>query len=220
LRGQDAAEQATFDGDASSGAETTGEAFGLIEFAFAQFSAVKGNGDDDIPFCCRQGGGSATEKQFGQKRLETESALIFLAVNNVQNVVAGDDCRTSEGEAQFKIAAIGAFEDCGNLSFVGEAAGLTEGRIDESEPCAAIRTDKTFCGCRPRTAAKLTDFGITESQSGIEPIFDGLRQCGHKGGYILVGNQRKERDLCMIGGGVIGDRPVDFKWRIVKVRDK
>jgi hypothetical protein len=162
LRGQNAAKKAIFYRNISGIAEVTSEAFGLIEFAFAQLGTMEGNGNNDIPFCLGQARDGAAEEQFGQERLETKSAVILVAMDNVEEPFTRDDRGAREGETQIDVAAIGAFEYRSNLPLVREAASLTERRIDESDLRSAGRADETFRRCGAAVATQLADFGINK----------------------------------------------------------
>jgi hypothetical protein len=59
---QNAPKKALFNRNARSSAQATGDAFGLVEFTFAQFSVVEWNRDDNVPFSCRQSRDGAAEE--------------------------------------------------------------------------------------------------------------------------------------------------------------
>ena len=119
-------------------------------------------------------GTGAAEKQISKEWLEAKGAVVFVTVDDVQNTFARDDCRTGEAEIQRGVAAIGAFKDGGDLSFVRCAATFTERRVDESDFRSATRADEAFGGGCSGIPAKLANLRITERQGGIDPLFEGL----------------------------------------------
>jgi hypothetical protein len=74
------------------------KAFSLVEFAFAQSGMVERNGHDEIPFGCSQRRHGAAKEQISKEWLKAKGAVVFVAVDDVQNTFARDDCRTGEAE--------------------------------------------------------------------------------------------------------------------------
>ncbi len=211
-----------------------GEALGLIEFALAQFGMVKRNGHNNVPFGSGESGDGATQEQFGKKGFETKGTLIFVTMNNFQNIFTGDNGGACEREAQVEVAAIGAFEDRRDLPLIGEAAALAKGRIDKSDLSPTPGANETFVRSCARIAAQLADFGINKAERSIQAILDRPSQCGHKSRGMLPeypGNGRGfVTETChdasyshdvswMRPGGKEGQR-LEFRWRIPQVRDK
>jgi len=169
------AKQACFDGDARRRTETARKTFGLIELAFAVSGWMKGNGHDEIPVCRSQSRHGAAQEQIGKEWLETESTIILVTMDNIQDGLAGDYSGTGGRKIQIEFTAIGAFKDSGDLTFIRRAATFTEWWIDKSNLATATGADKAFRGCCPAVAAKLADFRIAKREGGINPLFERVR---------------------------------------------
>ena len=120
------------------------EPFGLIEFAFAFFQRMQRHRNDHVPMFLRQGRPGGTNQQIGQERFKPERALVFIAMDDIEHQVAGDDRRPRGLEVKLHFPAVGAFKACCNLTFIRQAATLTERRPNEAHALPAVRSDVAF----------------------------------------------------------------------------
>src|SRR5256886_15716252 len=112
-----------------------------------------------------------TDQYIGQKRLEPEGALIFVAMNNLERQLAGDHRRPRGLEMKFHFPAVAALKTRRNFAFIGQAATLTKRRFDKAHALPATRPDVAF-GRRGRFGiTELTNPRIEKNQTGIKPAF-------------------------------------------------
>src|SRR5439155_18046389 len=108
-------------------------------------------------------------EQSGQEKLEPERPRVFVAMDHVQDLVAGHHGGTRGAEMEFGVAAIGAFEGGRDGAGVRQTAAVAEGWLDEPDLVPAVSANKSLRRCRASRGAELAGFGIEKAQSGVEP---------------------------------------------------
>src|SRR2546423_15506631 len=83
-------------------------------------------------------------EQACQKRLEPESALVFVAMNHFEHFIPCNGRSARAGKMRFQIPTIGAVKGSGDCPLEGQTAALTERRLDATHFQAATPTNETF----------------------------------------------------------------------------
>jgi hypothetical protein len=132
-------------------------------------------------FCSLQPAGGLADEQVGEKRLEPQRALVFVAMDRFPHDAARDHRRARGTEMQFHFAAVGAFKRRGEIAGVGQAAAFAKRRADEAHLRPAI------CGRRSRRAPsravrrKAGRFRDKKSEADVEPVLKGVASASHWG---------------------------------------
>ena len=162
-------------------AQMARQPLGLIEFALAMFHRIQRNRDDEVPVLFAQGGFRLADEQVGEKWLEPERALVFVAVDCLPDDAARDHRRACRVEMQLHLAAVRAFKWRGQIAGVGQAAAFAKRRADEAHLRPAMPADKAIARRRGLFAAKLAGFGIKKSEADIEPVLNWRGERSHLG---------------------------------------
>jgi len=83
-------------------------------------------------------------QQIGQKRLKTEGAIVFVAVNDLQNQRVGHDGGTGKTEMKLDLLAIAAHERLRNAPVIRQPAPLTKRRGDKTHLRPAVAAHITL----------------------------------------------------------------------------
>src|SRR4029077_1240820 len=124
------------------------ETFGLVELAVALFGGMQRDGNDPVPVVGGQLGFGCLNEQAGEKRLEPESALIFVTVDHLEEFIAGDNGRASARKVRLEIPAIGAVKSSRDGPLEWKTATFAKRRRDPSHLRTASPTDKALSRSR------------------------------------------------------------------------
>ena len=81
---------------------------------------------------------------------------------------------------QFQLVTIGALEWRRQFAVERQAAALAEGRADEADVRPALWTDESVVWFGPPGMAELADFGINQTETGLEPALNNSRTRRHE----------------------------------------
>src|SRR5205809_3706169 len=116
------------------------------------------------------------DEQTSEKRLEPESLLIFVAVDDLENLVAGNHCGARGRKVRLEFPAISAVKSSRYGSRERKTATFTKRGLDAAYFRAADRTNESVSRSRSLLAASLTYLRIKKAQASIQPDREGLGQ--------------------------------------------
>lgn len=146
--GKNAAKEAIIYRDVGFPAEAVGQSLGLVEFALAQFCRIQGDWDNEMPLLSVEVWLGLVDKEFGEESFEPKGAVVFIAMDDIEDLIASNNGSPGVTEMKFAVAAIGTFEGCGNRPFKRKPASLAKRWLNESYLLATFFTDVTFdWGC-------------------------------------------------------------------------
>jgi len=137
------------------------------------------HGQNPIPLAVAQNRRGFADEQVGQKRFKPQRALIFVAVNDLQDHATGGDGGARGTEMQFHLAAIATFKHGGDRAFKWQPATITKRRTNEAHQPPASRADQSFDDARAFFPANLADLGIDKRQRRTKKFFAAVENWPH-----------------------------------------
>lgn len=129
--GVETADEVGSDGELKGLGEEMGEAFGLVEFAFALADGVEGNGDDAGPGMGSEIGDGDGQPELGEEGFEPEGPMIFVVMDEFAGGAFGTDGGSGAAEGEIESATIRAFESVPDVAGERKPTAFTGGWPDE-----------------------------------------------------------------------------------------
>ena len=117
-------------------------------------------------------------------------------MNGFQDAIAVEHRRASTSELQVKLAAIRAFETCGDCALERMTAPVAKWRLDELHLLSAVGANKGLAGRGAGIGTNLADLRIDKSQPGVDPGLRGIKNSIHPAFRILIGTPRTKQNFC------------------------